>query len=136
MARIVGSDGGCTVDGYNLKFTTWSATFSQVVTDTSAFGDTFAQKRGGLMSGTFSAGGVLEDGGSGGSADPMPDSAGDIALAATGVAVDLQANSTSSLWEGSAVIANFSPTVTNAGEATATLDGEFTGAITITWAEA
>jgi len=34
------------------------------------------------------------------------------------------------------VIANFSPTVTNAGEATATLDGEFTGAITITWAEA
>jgi len=134
MARIVGSDGGCTVDGYNLKFTTWSATFSQVVTDTSAFGDSFAQKRGGLMSGTFSAGGVLQDGASPNT--PMPASAGDIAMAATGVAVDLQANSTSSLWEGSAVIANFSPTVTNAGEATATLDGEFTGAITITWAEA
>jgi hypothetical protein len=133
MARIVGSDGGCTVDGYNLKFTTWSATFSQVVTDTSAFGDTFAQKRGGLMSGTFSAGGVLQDGAS--PNIPMPASAGDIAMAATGVDVDLQANSTSSLWEGSAVIANFSPTVTNAGEATATLDGEFTGAITITWAE-
>jgi hypothetical protein len=134
MARIVGSDGGCTVDGYNLKFTTWSATFSQVVTDTSAFGDSFAQKRGGLMSGTFSAGGVLQDGASPNT--PMPASAGDIAMAATGVDVDLQANSTSSLWEGSAVIANFSPTVTNAGEATATLDGEFTGAITITWAEA
>lgn len=133
MARIVGSDGGCTVAGYNLKFTTWSATFSQVVTDTSAFGDTFAQKRGGLMSGTFSAGGVLQDDAS--TTAPMPDSAGDIALGATGVDVDLQANGSSSLWEGSAVIANFSPSVTNAGEATATLDGEFTGAITITWDE-
>ena len=70
MARIVGSDGGCSVDGYDMKFTTWSATFSQVVTDTSAFGDTFAQKRGGLMSGTFSAGGVLYDGE--GNSAPMP----------------------------------------------------------------
>ena len=133
MARIVGSDGGCTVDGYDMKFTTWSATFSQVVTDTSAFGDTFAQKRGGLMSGTFSAGGVLYDGES--NSAPMPASTGDIAMAAAGVDVDLQANGTASLWEGSAVISNFSPTVTNAGEATATVDGEFTGAITITWAE-
>ena len=133
MARIVGSDGGCSVDGYDMKFTTWSATFSQVVTDTSAFGDTFAQKRGGLMSGTFSAGGVLYDGEA--NSAPMPVSGSDIAMAAAGVDVDLQANGTASLWEGSAVIANFSPTVTNAGEATATLDGEFTGAITITWAE-
>jgi hypothetical protein len=133
MARIVGSDGGCTVAGYNLKFTTWSATFSQVVTDTSAFGDSFAQKRGGLMSGTFSAGGVLQDDAS--TTTPMPADSGNIDLAATGVAVDLQANSTASLWEGNAVIANFSPSVSNAGEATATVDGEFTGAITITWDE-
>jgi hypothetical protein len=133
MARIVGSDGGCSVDGYDMKFTTWSATFSQVVTDTSAFGDTFAQKRGGLMSGTFSAGGVLYDGE--GNSAPMPVDGSDIAMAAAGVDVDLQANGTASLWEGSAVISNFSPTVTNAGEATATVDGEFTGAITITWAE-
>jgi hypothetical protein len=133
MARIVGSDGGCTVAGYNLKFTTWSATFSQVVTDTSAFGDSFAQKRGGLMSGTFSAGGVLQDDAS--TTIPMPADTGDIAMAATGVDVDLQANGSSSLWEGSAVIANFSPSVSNAGEATATVDGEFTGAISITWDE-
>jgi hypothetical protein len=45
-------------------------TLSNVVTDTSAFGDTFAAKRGGLMSGSFTATGVIQDGGSGNS--PMP----------------------------------------------------------------
>ena len=85
------------------------------------------------MSGTFSAGGVLYDGES--DSAPMPVDSSNIAMAATGVAVDLQANGTASLWEGNAVIGNFSPSVSNAGEATATVDGEFTGAITITWAE-
>ena len=94
MARIVGSDGGCTVDGYNLKFTTWSATFSQVVTDTSAFGDTFAQKRGGLMSGTFSAGGVSARWCISNSI-PMPAvSQATLPWLPAGVDVDLQANST------------------------------------------
>ena len=59
MARIVGSDGNCVLTGYGLKFTSWSMTLSNVVTDTSAFADTFALKRGGLMSGTISATGAV-----------------------------------------------------------------------------
>jgi hypothetical protein len=134
MARLVGSDGLCTAAGFNIKFTTWSASFTQAVTDTSAFGDSFAQKRGGLMSGTFSAGGVMQN--NAGSTSPIPIDTAKINLAPAGVAVVLTADSTNtSTWSGTAVISNFAPSVTNAGESTATIDGEFTGDIAITWDE-
>jgi len=134
MSRLVGSDGSCTADGFNIKFTTWSASFTQAVTDTSAFGDSFAQKRGGLMSGTFSAGGVMQN--NTGTTTPIPISGANINLAPEGVTVNLIADSTNtSKWSGTAVISNFSPSVTNAGESTATIDGEFTGDIAITWDE-
>ena len=70
--RITGSDGQCTVADHNILFNTWSATFSQVVSDVTAFADTFAAKRGGLMSGTFSASGIMQDNGS--TTEPMPTS--------------------------------------------------------------
>jgi hypothetical protein len=134
MARLVGSDGTCTAAGFNIKFTTWSASFTQAVTDTSAFGDSFAQKRGGLMSGTFSAGGVMQSNAS--TTTPIPIDTAKINLAPEGVAVVLTADSTNtSTWSGTAVISNFAPSVTNAGESTATIDGEFTGDIAITWDE-
>ena len=145
MARIVGSDGNCVVTGYGLKFTSWSMTLSNVVTDTSAFGDTFAAKRGGLMSGTFSATGVLQDNGSNTSPmphanDPSEPSDANIALSAAGTAFigyasDRTGSGDDSLWSCGVVISSVSPTSTNAGEATMSIDGETTGGISITWEE-
>ena len=146
MARIVGSDGNCIVTGYGLKFTSWSMTLSNVVTDTSAFGDTFAAKRGGLMSGSFTATGVIQDGGSGNSPmphadDPAAPTDANIAMSATGTAfigyaADRTGSADDSLWSCAVVIASAAPTSSNAGEATMTISGETTGDISITWDEA
>ena len=146
MARIVGSDGNCVVTGYGLKFTSWSLTLSNVVTDTSAFGDTFAAKRGGLMSGSFTATGVIQDGGSGNSPmphadDPAAPTDANIAMSATGTAfigyaADRTGSADDSLWSCAVVIASAAPTSSNAGEATMTISGETTGDISITWDEA
>ena len=145
MARIVGSDGNCVVTGYGLKFTSWSMTMSNVVTDTSAFGDTFAAKRGGLMSGTFTATGVIQDGDS--NTSPMPHAddpaapiSSDIAISAAGTAfigyaADRTAPAGDSLWSCAVVIASAAPTSSNAGESTMTITGETTGDISITWEE-
>ena len=145
MARIVGSDGNCIVTGYGLKFTSWSMTMSNVVTDTSAFGDTFAAKRGGLMSGTISATGVLQDNVSGASPmphadDPSEPTDANIALSASGTAFigyasDRTGSVDDSLWSCAVVISSVSPTSTNAGEATMSIEGETTGDISITWEE-
>jgi hypothetical protein len=135
--RITGSDGQCTVADHNILFNTWSATFSQVVTDVTAFADPFANKRGGLMSGTFSASGVMKDNAS--TTIPMPkDGGGLLAFDPAGEAVTLQTGSTTktnSQWSGTAIIGNVSPTSTQGGDASISVDGEFTGNITITWDE-
>ena len=146
MARIVGSDGNCVVSGYGLKFTSWSMTMNNVVTDTSAFGDTFAAKRGGLMSGTFTATGVIQDGGSGNSPmphadDPAAPSDSNIAMSAAGTAfigyaADRTGSADDSLWSCAVVVSSAAPTSSNAGEATMTISGETTGDISITWDEA
>lgn len=145
MARIVGSDGNCIVTGYGLKFTSWSMTLSNVVTDTSAFGDTFAAKRGGLMSGTISATGVLQDNVSGASPmphadDPSEPTDANIALSAAGTAFigyasDRTGTLDDSFWSCQVVISSVSPTSTNAGEATMSISGETTGDISISWEE-
>ena len=134
--RITGSDGQCTVANHNILFNTWSATFSQVVSDVTAFADTFAQKRGGLMSGTFSASGIMQDNAS--STEPMPTSTDVLNFNAAGEAVTLQTGSTTktlSQWSGTAVLGNVSPTSTQGGDASISVDGEFTGDITLTWDE-
>ena len=145
MARIVGSDGNCIVTGYSLKFASWSMTMSNVVTDTSAFGDTFAAKRGGLMSGTISATGVLQDNAL--NTSPMPHAGdpgapidNDIALSASGTAFigyasDRSGTLDDSFWSCSVIISSVSPTSTNAGEATMSITGETSGDISITWEE-
>ena len=145
MARIVGSDGNCIVSGYGLKFTSWSMTLSNVVTDTSAFADTFALKRGGLMSGTISATGVLQDNVSGSSPmphadDPSEPTDANIALSAAGTAFigyasDRAGALNDSFWSCQVVISSVSPTSTNAGEATMSISGETTGDISISWEE-
>jgi len=145
MARIVGSDGNCIVSGYGLKFTSWSMTMSNVVTDTSAFGDTFAAKRGGLMSGTISATGVLQDGAVNNSpmphaADPAQPTDANIAMSAAGTAfigyaADRTGSADDSLWSCAVVISSAAPTSSNAGESTMTITGETTGDISITWEE-
>jgi hypothetical protein len=133
MARITGSDGTCSVTGYKILFNTWSATFSQAITDLTAFGDTFAAKKGGVMSGTFSASGIMQKDVDG---EPMPTPGGNIAMASSGVNVDLKAATGSDcMWSGSAVIGNVSPTSTMGGDASCSVDGEFDGAITLTWDE-
>jgi len=146
VVRLVGSDGNCSVSGYKLKFNSWSMTMSQVVTDTSALGDTFSVKRGGLMSGTFSASGTLFSNEV--NSSPVPH-AGDpslnpvsqaIALSSSAVAfaayaADFDSVSNDSLWSGNLVVASFAPSVNNAGESTATIDGETSGDITINWDE-
>ncbi len=138
MARITGSDGSCSVTGYKILFNTWSATFSQTITDLTAFGDTFAAKKGGVMSGTFSASGIMQRDVDG---EPMPTAADPasgsaIAMSSGGVAVQLKAGSTNDcMWSGSAVIGNVSPTSTMGGDASCSVDGEFDGTITLTWDE-
>jgi hypothetical protein len=146
MARIVGSDGNCVVTGYGLKFTSWSMTLSNVVTDTSAFGDTFAAKRGGLMSGSFTATGVIQDGGSNNSPmphadDPAAPTDSNIAMSAAGTAFigyasDRTGSADDSFWSCAVVVSSAAPTSSNAGEATMTITGETTGDISITWDEA
>jgi hypothetical protein len=134
--RITGSDGQCTVANHNILFNTWSATFSQVVSDVTAFADSFAQKRGGLMSGTFSASGIMQDNAS--TTEPMPTSTDVLAFNPAGEAVTLQTGSTTktlSQWSGTAVLGNVSPTSTQGGDASISVDGEFTGDITLTWDE-
>tara|TARA_R100000664_G_scaffold34020_1_gene53486 strand:- start:2620 stop:2988 length:369 start_codon:yes stop_codon:yes gene_type:complete len=121
-------------------------TLSNVVTDTSAFGDTFAAKRGGLMSGTFSATGVLHDGTSNSSAMPHADDPGaptdsNIAMSATGTAfigyaADRTGSGDDSLWSCAVVVSSAAPTSSTAGESTMTISGETTGDISITWDEA
>ena len=138
MTRITGSDGGCSVADHNVKFNSWNATFSQVISDVTAFADAFATKRGGLMSGTFSASGVMQDNAA--TARPMPVAAnpGAIAFKPEGEAVELQTGSQTSnlsMWTGTAVIGNVAPTSTMGGEAGISVDGEFTGTITLTWDE-
>jgi hypothetical protein len=144
--RLVGSDGNCSVSGYKLKFNSWSMSMSQVVTDTSALGDTFSAKRGGLMSGTFSASGTLFANES--NSSPVPH-AGDPSLNPVGQAIALSSSavaftayagdfasvSNDSLWSGNLVVSSFVPSVSNAGEATATIDGETSGDISINWDE-
>lgn len=146
VIRLVGSDGNCLVSGYKLKFNSWSMTMSQVVTDTSALGDTFSVKRGGLMSGTFSASGTLFSNEA--NSSPVPH-AGDpslnpvdqaIALGSSAVAFaayagDLPSVPNDSLWTGNLVVSSFASSVSNAGEATATIDGETSGDISINWDE-
>jgi hypothetical protein len=146
MARIVGSDGNCVVSGYGLKFTSWSMTMNNVVTDTSAFGDTFAAKRGGLMSGSFTATGVIQDASVGTSPmphadDPAAPSDSNIAMSAAGTAfigyaADRTGSADDSLWSCAVVVSSAAPTSSNAGEATMTISGETTGDISITWDEA
>jgi hypothetical protein len=134
--RITGSDGQCTVANHNILFNTWSATFSQVVSDVTSFADTFAKKRGGLMSGTFSASGIMQD--NAGTTEPMPTSTDVLNFSKAGEAVTLQTGSTTktlSQWSGTAVIGNVSPTSTQGGDASISVDGEFTGDITLTWDE-
>lgn len=134
--RITGSDGQCTVANHNILFNTWSATFSQVVSDVTAFGNAFAQKRGGLMSGTFSASGLMQD--NDGTTEPMPTSTDILAFNTVGEDVTLQTGSTTktlSQWSGKAVIGNVSPTSTQGGDASISVDGEFTGDITLAWDE-
>ena len=134
--RITGSDGQCTVASHNILFNTWSATFSQVVSDVTAFGNAFAQKRGGLMSGTFSASGLMQDNDS--TTEPMPTSTDILAFNKAGEDVELQTGSTTknlSMWTFKAVIGNVSPTSTQGGDASISVDGESTGDITLTWDE-
>ena len=134
--RITGSDGQCTVASHNILFNTWSATFSQVVSDVTAFGNAFAQKRGGLMSGTFSASGLMQD--NDGTTEPMPTSTDILAFNTVGEDVTLQTGSTTktlSQWSFKAVIGNVSPTSTQGGDASISVDGESTGDITLTWDE-
>ena len=98
------------------------------------------------MSGTFSASGTLF-------ADeafssPVPH-AGDpsqnpvdqnISLSSSAVsfaayAGDFASVTNDSLWSGNLVVTSFAPSVSNAGESTATIDGETSGDIAINWDE-
>lgn len=137
MARISGSDGSCSITGYKILFNTWSATFSQPIIELTAFGDTFATKSGGVMSGTFSASGLMQKDVDGEPMPPaVPGTGSDIAMARTGVAVELKAaTSDNCMWSGNAVIGSVSPTSTMNGEASCSVDGEFTGAISLAWDE-
>jgi hypothetical protein len=88
------------------------------------------------MSGTFSASGLMQRDVDG---EPMPGastSGAAIAMARTGVNVELKAaDTTDCMWSGSAVIGSVSPTSTMNGEASCSVDGEFTGTISLAWDE-
>ena len=128
--RIVGNDGAATVGTsgtHDAILDTWSANITQVISDVSGFGDVWAQKRGGLKGGTFSAGGHM-------SYDAATTAPGGDAIAAAGDTVTLTL-ATGCTISGTAVFGNVAYSSDVQGDATVTYDGEFTGTITETWDE-
>lgn len=132
MARIVGNDGAAVVDmgGTNsgVIFNVWNANILQPIADASGYGDAWARKRGGLKSGTFSAGGHAQFGASG-------DSPGGDTMDADGGTVLFTAGTGCSIG-GTAIVGNINYASDQAGEFTISMDGEFDDTVTETWAEA
>ena len=145
MARLTGCNGGVSLNDYGILFNTWSATISQTITDTTSFTSTFGNRAvGGPITGTFSAGGVMQ--GNTSSSAPMPGggtTAADVTM--TGGTITLTASpasgttgsvsDTACAWTGTVVVGNVSPSVTQNGESICTIDGEFDGAIQMLWDE-
>jgi hypothetical protein len=125
--RVVGFDGDAAITGHNAKLATWSASFPQVVTDVSAFQDTWAENRGGRRSGRFSAGGVM-------SFDAATTAPAADSLTQAGVAVTLTV-ATGCTYTGTAVLSNVSINSDSGGAARISFDGAFTGTVTETWDE-
>lgn len=127
--RIVGNDGAFAfgTTNHNAIINVWSGNISQNIGDVSGFGDVWAQKRGGLKSGTFSAGGHM----SFDAADTAPNAD---AIDADGEGVTLTV-ATGCTLAGTAVIGNVAFNSDVAGDAGITFDGEFNSTVTETWDE-
>lgn len=128
--RLIGFDGSVTMPtGHGGRIKNWTGRAEVVNTDTSAFGDTFAQNRNGLIRMSGSASGTLykgvSDSGPGiTTALLQPSSIGSITLTA----------STGCTISGSANITGIALSSEHQGDATISFDFVFTGTITQTWA--
>jgi hypothetical protein len=134
--RAVGHDGNADFDDndHNAKLATWSASFPQIVTDVSAFQDTWAVSRGGRRSGRFSAGGVMSYNIGTSAPQIAANTSGTNQLDPAGVNVTLTV-APGCTYEGTAVVSNASINSDSGGAARISFDGTFTGLVTETWDE-
>ena len=129
--RIVGSDGQATVTGHVAKFNAWSATISQPVTDTSAFGDSWSRARGGMKTGRGSASGTPSYNTA--STAPNADT-----IEATGSAVTLlyaSEGTNKCQISGTAIISDVNMNAQNAAGAGIAFNFQFDDTVTETWDE-
>jgi hypothetical protein len=134
LTTLVGSDGGfTTLSGYNGTYFSWEAEFSQPVTETTGYTDTFRAYRGGIIGATFSATGMPRADAA--TTAPMPDSTDTLALTKTPAAITLTVF-TGCTFGGSAIIASTRlSTDLRTNETSLTQSGNFSGTITQTWDE-
>ncbi len=111
--------------GFNAKITAYSVGLDMVLSDTTVFGDTFRQFRGGLQGGSGSLTGKLVY-------DATTTTPGFFASRTTAGTLRLT-QATGCYLEGSALFQNISVSSDVGGDATVTMDFTFTGTIAETW---
>lgn len=128
--RLNGYTGGVTLpSGHAAKLSAWSADFDMTTSDVTAFGDTFRQFAGGVLSGRGSASGSM----SYAAASTAP---GAFTTRQTAASLTLTI-ATGVTYSGSALLSNIAVTSDiKGGDAAITFDFVFTGTITETWATA
>lgn len=134
LTAAVGFDGSfTTISGYGGIYYGWSGEISQPVTETTGYGSSFRDYRGGVMGMTFTANATPKFGTS--AAQPVPDSTDTMNLTRAAAAVTLQVAS-GCTYTGSALIETTSiSTDMRTNETTLSQAGRFCGTITQLWAE-
>lgn len=129
MARISGRLGNCSVAGYDINFREWSAQFTTTDIDVTKFSDAYTAHVGGIQGGTFSASGSLNDTGGG----PTPGDGSNVDL--NTLASTTLTATTNCTYTNTALITSVDVAVAVSGEATATVNGVFDGAVAMAWVD-
>lgn len=126
--RIIGNDGSVTfLSGHNVEANSWSLTINAVVSDTTAYGDTFRTFRGGVKQWSGSVSGFMSFDAT--STAPSVDD-----FSGTPAAITLTA-ATGCTYGGSVIISNVVINTTKTGDATISFDLQGSGTLTETWDE-
>lgn len=135
--RLVGNDGDITMPtNHNAVINSWSGTISQVVSETTGFGESFRQYRGGVMGMRWSATGVPKADAA--THSPLPDSTDTLLMSVAGATITLKvagAVSGESSYSGTAIVESLDVGVDKTGASTLSYSGVISGTITQTWDE-
>lgn len=134
LTTAVGIDGGFTTPtGYGGNYHAWNASFTMIVTRTTGYALAAETYRGGIHGGTFSAQGMPTFGAS--ASQPIPDSTDTLNPTETPGSVTLTL-ATGCTYGGSALIGTTDISTDQwSNDTTLSQSGNFSGAITQTWAE-